>query len=504
MGKSLRAIREYLKQDFALYLKWTLDYQGLKVEKNQLEIANHLQYGGPAVGVMACRGASKTTIGSIHYTNWRHLRCPHLKVLILSGVESRAQDIARSNFNNYSNYPWLKHLAPKRGSSETAFNLAGVVNEPTRSVTSYSILGNFTGLRSDLLVIDDAQMEGQTSDDRYRQILDKANKATSLLRPPETRPATWFAAAPWYGKEIPAECPERTQKIIFGNYQDNYNDIYTPPDDPDAPHFMRGVTLRKWPAMVPDEKGVEVPGEQGRWVSSFPAILPMSQLLMRKTALSKQDWALQYMLDKSLVPAPEDAILNLKKISELAWDDSNEKAKGCTNWSIVIDPSDGKGDYFVAVVCACKWGVLWVRDVWAWTRKESDQCVYEVLKRAAAAKDIRRIWYESSFTGLGSVVKLVKEREGVRMPCEPFQSRENKLKRTTSCLEPALHSGQMRLHRSLLLKRDVRHQLENLRQGSMPKPNDDIVDCLGFAYRVFETQLPVTGVKGKVTSTLVA
>lgn len=502
MGKSLRAIRGILKEDFALYLKWTLDYQGLKAEKSQIEIANHLQFGGSAVGVMACRGASKTTIGSIHYVNWRHLRCPSLKVLVLSGVENRAQDIARANFDNYSNLPWLKHLSPRRGSSETAFNLAGVTIEPTRSLTSYSILGNFTGLRSDLLVMDDLQMEGQTSEDRYRQILDKANKATSLLRPPETRPTNWFAETPWYPGPMPESCPERTQKVVFGNYQDVHNDIYTPPDDPDAPHFMRAVNLKKWSALIPDENGVEIPGEKGKWRSSFPAILPVSQLLMRKGALSKQDWALQFMLDKSQVPQAADAVLDLKKINGLCWDARDEKAAATTNWSIVIDPADGKGDSFVAIVCAPFMGTLWVKDIWTWTLKDSADCVADLLKRASADKHIKRIYFESSFTALGDVFKLVKQRDGYRIPCDPFQSRENKLKRTLS-IEPALHSGRMRLRRELLTMREVRHQLENLRAGSMPKPKDDVVDCLGFAYRVHQDRLGV-GAKGKVTQTLVA
>jgi hypothetical protein len=506
-------LRLELASDFRLYLQFVLDYQGFKAGESQLEIADHLQCGAPGVGVLACRGASKTTIASTHYVNWRHLRCPDLRVLVISGVDDRAGSLAKQLCYNYKTLPWLTHLAPKRASSERTFDLKGARKEPSPSVNSLSVHGKATGLRADLVILDDAQMVKDVSDVRYEEILSQIDDFTNILRSPDTQP--WFSAT------MPENAPERTQMVVVGNYHDVENDILTPPEDPEIPHFMRDVKVKRWPALVPasafdKSDGVRVLTAKGdgdkeyaqcRWKSNFPEILPTNYLLEKKAKLSKAQWALQYMLDKSRVPGPEDAVLNMEAISSFAYDKPDVVA-GIKNWYVVIDPADKGGDYFVAAEVAPWQGKLYVRHIDAWTKTDSAQCIERVVTRIIDQKNrnktaersvddatVKRIYFESSFSAMGSLIKAKLVDLGERtIGVEPIHNREGKLARTINTLEPALNNGRMRLNKGMLVSNHLlRRQLQTLRQGSMPKPHDDLVDCLGFAYRVFENKLGSTG-----------
>lgn len=497
MADSLDQLRTELAADFRTYLAFVLEYQGFKPSKCQLEMADHLQCGAPTIGLFACRGSSKTTIASTHYINWRHLRCPDMRVLIASGVDERAGALAKQLSYNYRNFPWLMHLSAERFGSERHFNLSGARREPTNSVNSLSVFGKATGLRADLVVLDDPQMTADTSDVLFEELLRQIDDYTNVLRAPDTQP--------WFRPNMPRDCAEFTQMVVIGTYQDVINDIYTPPEDPTVPHFMRGAKVKSWPAIVRDDDNpdarviMNVSGDapdkdyNGKWRSNFPEILPIDYLLEKKSKMSKAQWALQYMLDKTAVPGPEDAILDMRKISQFAYE-KPDVVKDIKNWYIVCDPADKGGDYWVSIECAPYCGKLYIRSIDAWTKTDSAICIERTIEKMLRNGDVKKVYYESSFSAMGSLFRAKLNDLGQRtIALEAINNRSNKVARIVNALEPSLNTGRMVLRKDLTLRRDVRLQLEGLRQAATPKPHDDIVDCLAFCWVAFEQKLQMSG-----------
>ena len=500
---ALDDLRQELALDFQTYLEFALKHEGKTPAKYQLEFADHLMGGDPVIGILACRNSSKSTCASIHYVNWRHLRCPHLKVTILTGRADFSKQIGRELHRRYCTSPWLQHLMPI-GTAETIFNLTGSFREISPSIQCFTSGGNSTGSRSDLVLIDDAQQTKHTSEKRIQTIMSSINETVSLLRDPHS--------IPYYPKPLPLDAPERTQIVVLGTHKglDSYSDIYTVPED-DSKHFFRGAKVRKWPALVRDDlNGAEFEGMEGRWISAIPELKDTEYFLWQRSQMSMEEWALEYMLDQNRVPAAEYALLNINKIAQHAWTEEGMKDRHgrplIRDWHMVIDPASTGGDFFVMIECNFHMGHLYVRDVVFWKNRETEECLTDVLNIAKQRGDIRRIIYEEGFSGgMGGLLRTMQRTNDTRYVQEPVHNRENKLKRTVRLLEPTMNSGRVRLHKKIMESGEVMRQLRGLRQGSMPKPHDDIVDCLGFAVKVFERYLGGgSGGGGKVTNVIVA
>lgn len=486
-------MRDYLAaSDFRDYLAFALDYKGYDVDEPQLQIADHLQFGGPAVGLFAARGSSKTTIASTHYVNWRHLRCPYTKVLIISGVSEHAERIARDNLRHYKEMPWLKHLAPRGKTGATQYDLAipDSYKEPTPSVKSVGALGAYTGLRSDLVILDDVVVSTNVTPRKYELVKQNIAEVLNIIRDPSKRP--WLEG-------LATDAPEFTQRVVIGTPHSTTFDLYS--DE----LFMAGVDVRRFPAFreaEKDEDYIEIRGIPGRWTTRFPRIMSNAYLRDKIQGLTPEQVALQYFVDVQLAPDAADQVISLDAVRQHAWDEGDKEAREFKRVALVLDPAGKGSDTYVICVCTPSLGKLYVHDLIGLRNTSSDRCASQVVEIAKQRKACE-IHYEEQLEEQGLLLKRKAIDSELRASIKPFHNRKEKLGRIIDSLEPTLNAGICRLHKRLLGKRELIYELKDLRYGRLPHRQDDFIDCLSHAVRVFGGQLRVGGTKLQMTQYVV-
>lgn len=146
-------------EDFALD---GMRFLGFDLTDMQADIAAFMRSGPRLRMVMAQRGEAKSTLAAL-YAVWRIIHQPSLRVLIVSGGEKQASEVAILIIRLIMSWEILEYLRPDKQAGDRAsveafdvhWQLKGIEKSP--SVACVGVTANLQGKRADLLIADDVE-----------------------------------------------------------------------------------------------------------------------------------------------------------------------------------------------------------------------------------------------------------------------------------------------------------------------------------------------------------
>lgn len=283
-------------------------FLGFPLTDMQADISEYMEQGPRLRMVMAQRGEAKSTLAAL-YAVWRIIQRPQTRVLIVSGGEKQASEVATLVIRLITTWEILEYLRPDRQagdrSSVEAFDvhyaLKGIDKSP--SVACVGITANLPGKRADLLIPDDIE----------------TNKNSMT--------ATERAKLMQFSKEFSSICTHGD--ILYLGTPQSKDSIYNSLQG-------RGFQLRIWPGRYPTTEEVEKYGDRlapylldrikanpelqsgygidgTRGAPADPHRYTEEDLIEKELDKGPEDFSLQHMLDTSL----SDAARQQLKLSDL-------------------------------------------------------------------------------------------------------------------------------------------------------------------------------------------
>lgn len=159
------AIAHFMMQeydDFPTFAMYGMAFLGYDLTEMQADIAEFMQSGPRLRMVMAQRGEAKSTLAAL-YAIWRIIQFPGTIVLIISGGEQQASEVASLVIRLIMQWEILEYLRPdQRAGDRTSIDafdihwaLKGINKSP--SVACVGITANLQGKRAHLLIPDDVE-----------------------------------------------------------------------------------------------------------------------------------------------------------------------------------------------------------------------------------------------------------------------------------------------------------------------------------------------------------
>jgi hypothetical protein len=290
-----------LAEHYENFVDFAIDgmaYLGFDTTDMQADIAQYMQDGPRLRMVMAQRGEAKSTLAAL-YGVWRIVQRPSTRVLIVSGGEKQASEVATLVVRLINTWGILECLRPDRQAgdrtSTEAFDvhyaLKGLDKSP--SVACVGITSNLPGKRADLLIPDDIETN--------------KNGLTVVQRGQLLQLSKEFSSICTHGDILYLGTPQSKDSI--------YNTLQG-----------RGYDIRIWPGRYPTTEEVEkygdrlapfiterikadstlqrgggIDGSKGK--PSDTGRYTEADLVEKELDKGPEDFQLQYMLDTSLVDA---------------------------------------------------------------------------------------------------------------------------------------------------------------------------------------------------------
>lgn len=310
MPKDLREEYGYMMQavfsEFEDFADLGMQFLGYKLTPMQRDIARYMQYGPRQSMVAAQRGEAKSTLAAL-FAVWRIIQDWNEWVLIVSGGETQASEVALLVIQLIERWGILCYLRPDRSRGDrTSYehydihcDLREVSKSP--SVACVGITAQLQGKRATLLIPDDIETTNNSLTATNREIL--------LLR----------------SKEFGAICVDG--KILYLGTPQTKDSIY-------RTLITRGYEMRIWPGRIPtlEEElrygatlapyilslieqgaarvGYGVDGTRGE--ASDPARYNEALCVEKELEFGPEGYQLQYMLDTTL----SDAMRTRIKLSD--------------------------------------------------------------------------------------------------------------------------------------------------------------------------------------------
>lgn len=300
-----------LAEQYDSFVDFAIDgmaFLGFDTTEMQQDIAQFMQEGPRLRMVMAQRGEAKSTLAAL-YAVWRIIQRPSTRVLIVSGGEKQASEVATLVVRLIQTWDILECLRPDRQAgdrtSTEAFDvhyaLKGLDKSP--SVACVGITSNLPGKRADLLIPDDIETN--------------KNGLTVTLRSQLLQLSKEFSSICTHGDILYLGTPQSKDSI--------YNTLQG-----------RGYEIRIWPGRFPTPDEVEKYGDRlapyiAERIKADPTLqrgggidgskgkpsdtgrYTEADLVEKELDKGPEDFQLQYMLDTSLV----DAMRQQLKLSDL-------------------------------------------------------------------------------------------------------------------------------------------------------------------------------------------
>lgn len=310
MPKDLREEYGYMMQaifsEFEDFADLGMQFLGYKLTPMQRDIAQYMQYGPRQSMVAAQRGEAKSTLAAL-FAVWRIIQNWNEWVLIVSGGETQASEVALLVIQLIERWGILCYLRPDRSRGDrTSYehydihcDLRDVSKSP--SVACVGITAQLQGKRATLLIPDDIETTNNSLTATNREIL--------LLR----------------SKEFGAICVDG--KILYLGTPQTKDSIY-------RTLVARGYEMRIWPGRIPTleeeqrygatlapyilnlitqgaaRSGYGVDGTRGE--ASDPARYDEALCIEKELEFGPEGYQLQYMLDTTL----SDAMRTRIKLSD--------------------------------------------------------------------------------------------------------------------------------------------------------------------------------------------
>lgn len=275
-----------------------MTFLGFDTTEMQADIAMYMEQGPRLRMVMAQRGEAKSTLAAL-YAVWRLIQRPACRVLVVSGGEKQASEVAVLIIRLITSWDILEYLRPDKlagdRSSVESFDvhwaLKGLDKSP--SVACIGITANLQGKRADLLLADDIETSknGLTAVQRG-QLLNLSKDFSSIcthgdilyLGTPQTKDSI-YNTLPGRGFEVriwPGRFPTEEEQAKYGERLAPFLSERIKAD----PSITRGGGLD-------GSKGQ--PADPGRYTEAALQDKELDQ--------GPEGFQLQYMLDTSLADA---------------------------------------------------------------------------------------------------------------------------------------------------------------------------------------------------------
>lgn len=292
---------ELVAEQYSNFVDFAVDgmaFLGFPLTEMQADISEFMQKGPRLRMVMAQRGEAKSTLAAL-YAVWRIIQRPSTRVLIVSGGEKQASEVAMLVIRIIMQWDILEYLRPDKQAGDRAsveafdvhFALKGIEKSP--SVACVGVTANLPGKRADLLIPDDVETtkNGMTPVQRA-QLMHVTKEFSSIcthgdilyLGTPQTKdsvyntlPGRGFCVRIWPGR-FPT--PDEVEK---------YGDKLAP--------FLAERILKD-PSL---QTGGGVDGTKGK--PADPDRYDEHALCEKELDQGPEGFALQYMLDTSLADA---------------------------------------------------------------------------------------------------------------------------------------------------------------------------------------------------------
>lgn len=296
--------------DFRTFAADGMVYLGFSLTEVQDDIADFMQNGPRLRMVMAQRGEAKSTLAAL-YAVWRLMQKPQTRVLIVSGGETQASEVATLIVRLITNWEIFEYLRPDRSMGDKTsltdgfdihYALRGVIDK-SPSVTCAGITAQLQGKRADLLIPDDIETtkNGLTQTQRAHLLL-LSKEFTSIcadghilyLGTPQTKDSI-YNTLPGRGFEVriwPGRFPSSEEMEKYGSKL--------------APSIAQKIMLNP---MLQTGQGLN--GKRG--APTDPERYGDAALCEKELDQGPEGFQLQYMLDTSL----SDAARQQLKLSDL-------------------------------------------------------------------------------------------------------------------------------------------------------------------------------------------
>lgn len=452
-------------KDFKMYLVVKWKWLGLPPPTElQMEIADFLQSPSPYVIIQGFRGIAKSWI-TASFAEWNWLRNRDFRVMIVSGNQSKADEISLFIRNCIDGFPLLEPLRWAHWEKHEArwgikqFNVKGSPVDIAPSCKAASIGGMLVGSRAHLIIGDDVETptNSDTVDARLK-LLNAVGEFTNILLP---------------GGQVKLLGTPQSEESIYGELE------------------KRGATTRIWPARVPEQKDLRLYGDRlspriaamaagGKYGDpTEPKRFGDSILLDKQGLLSANAWKLQFMLDttmadqekyplklKDLVVMPLDpeqgpmtlvwSGMERQKISSLPQVGFSsdfcveplvlgEQWKAYENKALVIDPS-GRGDNETA------WGIMaelhgryFLLEFGGYLDGYSSETVGKLLASAKQHK-VNQVLYEENYGGgmFGEILRAAfGAADGYQCEILGLKSAGQKERRIVDTVEPVIRQHKL-------------------------------------------------------------
>lgn len=150
-------------REFEDFAEVGMRFLGFKLTPVQRDIAKFMQHGPKKRMVQAQRGQAKSTLAAL-YAVWCLIQRPSYRVLVVSGGEAQASDVATLIIRLVMQWHILCWLRPDKGAGDrTSFENFDVHHslrrvDKTASVSCVGITAQLQGKRADLIIPDDKHL----------------------------------------------------------------------------------------------------------------------------------------------------------------------------------------------------------------------------------------------------------------------------------------------------------------------------------------------------------
>lgn len=308
MNQNPRSVPKEQREEVALMMAVTLHefvdfawlgmrFLGFNLTDMQADIARYMQHGPRKSMVAAQRGEAKSTLAAL-YSVWRLIQDQSTRVLVVSGGEKQASEVATLVIRMIETWPLLCYLKadPSRGdrTSYEGYDVHCDLKplDKSASIACVGITASLQGKRADLLIPDDIETtkNGLTQSEREKLLMLSKDFAaicthgdTLYLGTPQTKdsiyktlPGRGFEVRVWPGR-IPSE-----------EMEERYGDTLAP--------YIRELIEAGYA-----RTGFGIDGTLGQCAD--PGRYDEDALVEKELDFGPEGFQLQYMLDTSMLDA---------------------------------------------------------------------------------------------------------------------------------------------------------------------------------------------------------
>ena len=302
-------------KEFVDFADLGMRYLGFSLTPMQRDIAWYMQYGPRKRMVQAQRGEAKSTLAAL-YAVWCLIHNPSYRIIIVSGGEKQASDVARLIIRIIENWHILCWLRPDKTQGDRTsyedYDVHGALKgiDKSASVSCVGITANLQGRRADLLIPDDVETTKNSLTQTMRDTLLALTKDFSSI---VTHGHTLYLGTPQTKDSIYKTLPSRGFEIRIwtGRYPTNEELLRYAPNSI-APMILEAIETD--PSL---QHGGGLDGTRGK--PADPVRYDEDALLEKELDWGPEGFNLQYMLDTTLSDAQRTKI-KLSDIIVGTWD----------------------------------------------------------------------------------------------------------------------------------------------------------------------------------------